>query len=273
MTYAEVVARLSLAGSTEPENEAFLLLSELFGADRSALLLFPEKEYSSDKLDRALTRRETGEPIQYIIGRVFFYGYEFSVSRDCLIPRSDTEILCDSVISLLPQNAHFLELCTGSGCIPISVLKERPDVTCESVELFDATLELARKNREINALSADRLTFRCADALELPVEKYVSSFDAIVSNPPYIRTDALKTLSREVLCEPNAALDGGADGMIFYNKFLKSYAPMLKKGGFFAFEIGYDQAGDIISLCKQLGYSCEIRKDYSGNDRVALIYP
>lgn len=273
MTCKELIIKLKESGSAEPETEVLLLLSHMFGASRADTLLYPGKDYDSQKLLPAIRRRASGEPIQYIIGSVSFCGCNIKVTPDCLIPRSETELLCEIVSELLPESAHFLELCTGSGCIPIAVLSGRDDVSCVAVELFEKTAELARYNRDANGIGAHRLDIICADALTLDTCTGTCRYDAIVSNPPYIRSEVIPTLSREVLCEPHAALDGGIDGMIFYNKFLSDYKVMLKPGGFFAFEIGFDQANDIKKLCEKFGYACEIKKDFSGLDRIAIIRP
>lgn len=270
MTYCEIVKALNCV-SDEPQSEAKLIINELFSAKYSDILLNPDTDFSSDALNDTLARRKNGEPLQYIIGKVCFYNAEIKVSPDCLIPRSDTELLCETVINLLPERAHFLELCTGSGCIPVAILKNRDDVTCESIELFEKTAALALENREHNNISSDRLNIRCADALTLCINDNIAVYDAIVSNPPYIPTSEIENLSKDVLCEPKAALDGGHNGMLFYNTFLKRYSTMLKKGGFFAFEIGFDQAKEITELSQSLGFDCEIIKDYSKNDRVAII--
>ena len=271
MTYSELVEEFSKISVSEPEHETLLLLEALFGITRADTILSPGRDYSSPSITGAIRRRALGEPIQYIIGRVFFYNCELKVSPACLIPRADTEILCEELINRLPANAHFLEFCTGSGCIPIAVLKERDDLTCESIELFESTVGIAIENRKLNNIAPDRLKISQGDALKFPVSKHIAEFDAIVSNPPYIKSDDVRTLAREVRHEPHAALDGGADGLLFYNKFLCSYAPMLKPNGFFAFEIGFDQAAQISDMCTKLGFACKIIKDYSGNDRVALI--
>jgi release factor glutamine methyltransferase len=273
MTYKVLASELEKLGVAEPDAEALLLLSHLFGASRADTLLYPEKEYDSPELMSAINRRGAGEPIQYIIGSVFFCDCQIKVTPDCLIPRSETELLCELVAEILPADAHVLELCTGSGCIPIAMLTMRKDISCKSVELFEKTVELARHNRDANGIATDRLDIICADALTLEADANACRYDAIVSNPPYIKSDVVPTLSREVLCEPHAALDGGDDGMIFYNKFLSDYAKMLKPGGFFAFEIGFDQGKDIKVLCDRLGYRCEIRQDLSGLDRIAIIHP
>ncbi len=271
MTYRELVKRLRDIKVSEPEAEAMLLISGLFGATRQDTLLLADKSYPDKDLEAALCRRALGEPIQYIIGSVCFYGCTLKVSCDCLIPRSDTEVLCEHLIKELRHGAHVLELCTGSGCIPVAILKNRSDITCDSIELIDKNVALAKQNRDANGISPERLNIICADALDIDVIKNAGRYDAIISNPPYIRTDVIGSLSREVRFEPRAALDGGEDGMLFYNKFLTSYAPLLRPGGFFAFEIGFDQAQSISDLCSAQGFDLRIIKDYSGNDRVAII--
>lgn len=271
MKYSELVNRLAAAGSDEPESEALILLSHFFDADRAGIVAFPERDYTSAELDPAIERRRMGEPIQYIIGKADFFGLEFKVTPDCLIPRLDTEILCDELIKRLPENAFFLEFCTGSGCIPISVIKNRPDVSCASVELFPETAAVARENRELNGVASDRLELIVGDALDFDVGKYSGRLDAIVSNPPYIPSTVVDTLSREVKREPRAALDGGDDGLVFYKKFIASYSDSLKPRGFFAFEIGFDQADAIRSLGLAAGLEVEVLRDFGGNDRVAIL--
>lgn len=273
MKIGELIERLRLIGSGEPQAEAYTLIDAIFGFSRADMLLDRAREYDNAPLLDAITRREHGEPLQYITGRAYFYNCIFKVTPDCLIPRADTEILCELIIKHLPRNAHFLELCSGSGCIPIAVLKERNDLTCESIELYPATVALADENRRLNDISSERLKFVVGDALSLDTYTRLGKYDAIVSNPPYIPSGDIATLSREVLNEPRAALDGGADGLVFYRHFLKHYADMLRHDGFFAFEIGYDQATAMHSLCDELSYSCRIGRDYGGNDRTAMIRP
>ncbi len=271
MKYTELVKGLATAGSDEPESEALILLSHFFDTDRACVMAFPERDYASAELEAAIERRRLGEPIQYIIGKADFFGLEFKVTPDCLIPRFDTEILCDELIKKLPDNAYFLEFCTGSGCIPISVLKNRPDVSCASVELFPKTAAVAIENREINGIDSDKLEIIVGDALDFDVGKYSGKLDAIVSNPPYIPSLVVDTLSREVKREPHAALDGGEDGLVFYKKFIASYSDALKPRGFFAFEIGFDQADAVRSLGLAAGLEVEIIRDFGGNNRVAIL--
>jgi release factor glutamine methyltransferase len=169
----------------------------------------------------------------------------------------------------LPVNARFADLCTGSGCIAVATLDLRPDTVADAYELYPKTLELAQKNAELNAV-ADRFTPILGDVLSedlLGDNKY----DAIISNPPYIRSDVIPTLEKEVLTEPRVALDGGDDGLIFYRSIVNNFGKNLSEDGFFLFEIGYDQADDLKKIADLSGYTCEIFKDLGGCDRAALL--
>lgn len=271
MKYTELVSKLADIGAAEPDAEAFLLISHFFGDNRATIMAFREREYDTNVLEAAIERRRGGEPVQYIIGKADFYGLEFKVTPDCLIPRFDTEILCEEVIKRLPDNARFLEFCTGSGCIPIAVIKNRTDTSCVTVELFPKTADIARENRELNQIPPEKLEIAVGDALNFDMSKFVGTYDAIVSNPPYIPSVVVDTLSREVKREPRAALDGGDDGLIFYEKFVSSYSDALKPSGFFAFEIGFDQADAIRALGDSYGFDVEIIRDFGGNNRVAIL--
>ena len=271
MKYDELVDMLGHAGSAEPESEAFILLSHYFKASKAEIVAFRERDYNTDTLNEAIKRRSFGEPIQYITGVADFFGLEFRVSPDCLIPRFDTEVLCEELIKRLPEGARFIEFCTGSGCIPIAVIKSRPDVSCETVELFPKTAAVAAENREHHCIPPDKLKITVGDALNFSVDGLEGAYDAIVSNPPYIPTRDVDTLSREVKREPRAALDGGEDGMIFYNKFVSDYACALNPDGFFAFEIGFDQAEAIRALGESEGFEVETIRDLGGRDRVAIL--
>ena len=271
MKYTELVSKLADIGAAEPEAEAFLLISHFFGDNRATIMAFREREYDTNVLEAAIERRRGGEPVQYIIGKTDFYGLEFKVTPDCLIPRFDTEILCEEITKRLPKNARFLEFCTGSGCIPIAVIKNRPDTSCVTVELFPKTADIARENRELNQIPPEKLEIAVGDALNFDMSKFVGTYDAIVSNPPYIPSAVVDTLSREVKREPRAALDGGDDGLVFYEKFVSSYSNALKPDGFFAFEIGFDQADAIRTLGDSYGFDVEIIRDFGGNDRVAIL--
>ena len=171
----------------------------------------------------------------------------------------------------LPIGAHFADLCTGSGCIAISTLAERLDTTAIALEKLPNTLALALRNAKRNAVDA-RFCGILADVLAPAPLLEGAPFDAILSNPPYIPPDDIDALSPEVHAEPFVALDGGKDGLLFYRAILKNYTPLLKKDGFFLFEIGFDQAASLTSLAKEHHFShIRVIRDFGGNDRVVYI--
>ncbi len=271
MNYNKLIEKLRSIGVQDPTSEAHILLEHLFGVNHSDILLSKNRDYDDALISCLLNARALGTPIQYLIGSVFFCDSQIKINKHCLIPRNDTEVLCEYLIHHSPENARMLELCTGTGCIPIAILSKRPDISATAVDIVPECTSLACENRALNNISPERLEISTADALGIDVMQHLNEFDVIVSNPPYIRSDVLPSLSKEVKCEPPIALDGGSDGLKFYRLFLNSYLPMLKTDGFFAFEIGYDQADAIKKLCQPLNLNVKIIKDYSGNDRVAII--
>ena len=220
-------------------------------------------------LDAAIARREAHEPLAYIVGSRGFWRDDFIVTKDTLIPRPETELLVETAVRMLPRGARFADLCTGTGCVGLSILRERPDLTVTLVDLFPATLDVARANAAALGL-APRVTFVQADVLD-PAQLTVAGapWDAVVSNPPYIPTRVIPTLSPEVLHEPSAALDGGDDGLTFYRAML-SGAEDISKGPIY-FEIGYDQGDALPAIAAAHGYSCEIIPDLAGLSRVAVV--
>lgn len=266
MTLNDITRALDGAGIEDAEHEAMLLSEAFSGKDREFLRFNKSADISSAELEKALARRLTREPLQHILGKWYFWREEYKVSRDCLIPRADSEHIVDYAIKNLPTGAHFLDLCTGSGCLAISTLASRPDTSAVAVDISDAALSLARDNAKHNGV-AERIEFIKANIItDEPFENI--KFDAIISNPPYIPTAVVDTLSPELFFEPRIALDGGDDGLVFYKKILTDYKKHLKDGGEFIFEIGYDQADALISLG---GEGTRIYKDFSGNDRMAVI--
>ncbi len=234
-----------------------------------ATLLF--EAFEGEALLRAVARRCERYPLQYILGKWEFYRQVYEVNEHTLIPRSDTEVLVEEAIKRLPNGARFLDLCTGSGCIAISTLAERRDTTATAVDLFTETLTVARRNAVRNGVDA-RITFLEADALKAPPATLTrGGFDAILANPPYIKQDVMRDLQREVLFEPAAALLGGIDGLDFYRAILKGWCALLRPCGFILFEIGYDQGEAIGALAAQNGFSCTVKCDFGGNDRVAIL--
>ena len=272
MTFNDIIIALERAGIDTPEHDARILLEHFCSVRRHELPFLRERDFESADLQAALEKRAARYPLQYIIGSWPFMTEEYKVNEHCLIPRQDTELLVETAIGMLPENARFADLCTGSGCVAISTLAARRDCRALALDIFPETLNLARENAEKNGVS-DRFAPVLADVLSEPNEeiKNHAPFDAVLSNPPYIQTEVVKTLSPEVKCEPQAALDGGADGLDFYRAILKFYTPLLTPNGFFAFEIGSDQGQDMKELAASNGFSCRILADLSGNDRVAVI--
>lgn len=274
MTYREICLALAEAGVESPEWDAQLLVEHFCKKDRLAILSLPDDELNSEALFHAVERRCQREPLQYIIGAWSFYRQEYEVSPACLIPRSDTEILVEEAIKRLPENAFFADLCTGSGCIAISTLAERGDTSALAVDLSVDALEIAERNAQRNGV-ASRFTAKQADVLRLS-EEWMANFPsphAIFSNPPYIRKSVLPTLSPEVGFEPQMALDGGEDGLIFYRALMEIAKKWLRADGFCLFEIGFDQGDALRAMALENGFSCEIRKDFGGCDRVAILTP
>ncbi|MBO5716013.1 MAG: peptide chain release factor N(5)-glutamine methyltransferase [Clostridia bacterium] len=270
MKYNELLNRLYVISGEESEYEARVLIENFTKFSYSYVLSNRNVELSSSELLLALEKREARIPLQYIVGKWDFYRQTYIVNENCLIPRSDTEILVEKAVELLPENAHFLDLCTGSGCIAVSTLAERGDTSAIMVDKFKETLEIAKENAILNKVE-NRACPMLFDVLTQENMLDDMTFDAILSNPPYIRPEVIETLSEEVKKEPYAALYGGEDGLIFYNKIVSSYSKFLKKDGFFLFEIGYDQADDLIRIAHENGFNCLIFKDYGNNDRVAYL--
>ena len=266
MKLSEAIALLSGAGIENPRGEARILFREIGKVKDSELYGF-DPSSDSPELMRAIERRTKREPLQYIIGKCDFYNECYEVTPDCLIPRQDTEILVDYAVKNLPDGAHFLDLCTGSGCIAISTLKNTKNTHAIAVDLSDGALAVAKRNAESLCVS-DRIEFIGTDVLKSKIDVDVY---AILSNPPYVTESAYASLEPEIYHEPREAFVGGADGLIFYRRITELYKDSILNGGFIAFEIGYDQADALLNIAKENLLSCEIIKDYSGNDRVAVL--
>ena len=270
MTYRQIVERLTAAGVDTPEWDAALLIEHFCAVDRTSASLDPDRDDPCPDLEKAVRARADRFPLQYLLGEWQFFRQTYKVTPDCLIPRADTEILAERAIRVLPRNAFFADLCTGSGCIAVSTLCERPDTSAIAVDLSREALAVAAENAERNGVDG-RLELCCADLLS-PETKWMTSRprpSAILSNPPYIRSAAIGTLSPEVGHEPRMALDGGSDGLAFYRALLRIAHEWLAPNGVCLFEIGYDQADDLRRLAALNGFSCAILRDYGGNDRVA----
>lgn len=264
MTYRELVHRLADAGIPTPEVDARMLLCHFFDISAATLHAFPEREYDCDALTAALKRRESREPLQYILGEAYFFDECYTVGPDCLIPRADTELLVEEACARLPRGARFADFCTGSGCIALSVLLHREDTSAVAVDISDAALAVAKENAARFSLN-DRVDFCKADLLSdapLPFD----TPDYILSNPPYIESAVIPTLAPEIAFEPASALDGGEDGLLFYRTLLTRFSPKL-----FLFEIGYDQGGAVAALGEAAGYQATVKQDAGGCDRLLIL--
>ena len=272
MTYRQLCAQFEEANIENAEWDALCIMEHFCAVPPSLLRAAPNKDYDSEALRDAVRRRLSHEPLQYILGEWEFYRQRYEVSPDCLIPRSDTEILVENAIRILPIGARFADLCTGSGCIAISTLAERPDTTAVALEKFPNTLAIAQKNATKNGVAA-RFCGILADVFSPSAAILENApFDAILSNPPYIPTKDIDELTPEVHAEPFVALDGGEDGLVFYRAILQNYAHLLKKDGFFLFEIGFDQADALVTLGKEHNFAhIRVIRDFGGNDRVVYI--
>lgn len=239
-----------------------------------SMIPFLGREISDEACARAealVQRRNTREPLEYILGKAWFFGLCFDVTEDCLIPQADTEIVCEKLIARLKNGARFADICTGSGCIALAALSNTKNTAAVGYDISDAALSVARQNAEKLGLQ-DRFSAKRADVFSPDFLDGEGPFDLMVSNPPYIETAVIETLSPEVRREPHIALDGGRDGLDFYRRLLSVCPAHIKKGGALLFEIGYDQKEALEALCKAHGFPCEFYRDFGGNDRVCAVY-
>lgn len=208
-------------------------------------------------------KRALGYPLQYILGEWEFYGLPFKVKEGVLIPRPDTEILVEQLLSLAKEGQRVLDLCTGSGCIAITAAKY--GLKTIAVELSKEAFEVAKENAALNGVELTLINDNV-----FGFEKRVGLCDFIVSNPPYLTKAEMNSLQKEVTFEPAMALDGGEDGLMFYKYIEEKYYPVLKKGGYLLFEIGYEQANALKEMLKNRYTDIKVVKDYGGNDRVVI---
>lgn len=270
MNYRSIVKLLNQNNRPSASSDAAELISHFLGKPPEWCLANRDQNLPPS-IDKAVNELASGTPLQYITGRAWFMGDKYFVNPDVLIPQPDTECLAEAALARLNAGMRVLDLCTGSGCVIISLLK-RVTASGTGIELSAPALAVARRNAEIHKIGS-RLSLTQADALDSPlVERLVSEADIIVSNPPYINTDIIDTLPPEVRAEPRLALDGGADGMRFYKRFILDYTKLMKRDAIMLLEIGYDQAERVDALCGSADVGCEFIKDYSGIQRVAVIH-
>ena len=273
--YLTGVKKLEEAGIGEASLDARLLLEYVCDTDRNTLLVHPDMEVSDEKekcYANYINKRAERVPLQHITGNQCFMGVDFYVNQDVLIPRQDTENLVEEVMPHVHDGMSILDVCTGSGCILISLLQYSNDCKGVGIDLSSNALAVAKKNAE-NILSEKNL---CVDFYQGDLFEALSEcedkFDIIVSNPPYIPTAVIEELEPEVkLHDPMMALDGKEDGLFFYRKIVAGAGKYLTRGGKLFFEIGYDQGEAVSNLLKDAGYTdIEIKQDYAGLDRVVF---
>lgn len=277
MTYRECYEQgcrtLQAAGIEEATLDARLLLEAVCGTDRNDLLVHGEQPVmpqAEEKYRHWIRQRAEHIPLQQLTGEQDFMGLTFSVNEHVLIPRQDTEILVEEVLKELHDRMRILDMCTGSGCILLSLLHYSNDCEGLGVDLSAEALEVAGQNvlKVLTPEKAEHAHFLQSDLFE----KVEGKFEIIVSNPPYIASAEVEKLMPEVRDhEPRMALDGTEDGLHFYRRIIKEAGKHLVNSGMLFFEIGYDQGQAVSELMRAGGYrEVQVVQDYAGLDRVVL---
>ncbi|MBB5265669.1 release factor glutamine methyltransferase [Catenibacillus scindens] len=269
---------LESVGIVEAANDAWLLMAWVFNISRLDYLLDPETPADPDLAARyreCIKLRGENIPLQHITGEQNFMGFSFKVNRDVLIPRQDTEVLVETVLDHIPRDGSVLDMCTGSGCILLSIAAMASCDCCDGADLSERALAVAGENEVrlrkmgnigISGTKSPKIRWIHSDLFENVRGRY----DVIVSNPPYIPSGQIFKLMAEVRChEPLMALDGSRDGLEFYRKITVKAPEYLKPGGMLFFEIGWDQADAVSKLLELAGFDqIHVKKDLAGLDRV-----
>lgn len=271
--YTNLKSMLRLMNIEEYSFEAKLIFEKAFESELPRILMNRDSAVPENILkdiqDMAEKRRN-GLPVQYIVGEWEFYGYPFKVGKGVLIPRQDTETLVDYVLEICRRNniksPKIIDLCSGTGCIAITLKKEIPDSEVYALELSENALEYLEYNKKLN--NADIKIIK-ADVLEDNSRKNLPVFDIIVSNPPYLTKQDMQKLQKEVQAEPESALYAGEDGLYFYKKITPLWKKSLKKGGIIVYEIGINQHDSVSDILKSDNFEkVEFIKDTAGIIRV-----
>ena len=261
-------AQLENAAAADAAFDARCLLEWCAGLDRTHLIL-AYGEIADDALcsryRQAVLRRASGVPLQYILGSWDFFGRLFRVREGVLIPRPETEFLVEKAVRLLPENAVVYDVCSGTGCIGVSIALERPDVKVFLFEKYDVPFSVLQEN--IHMYHAQNVTPVLCDMLN-GVPQGIPKPDGIVSNPPYVCAAEMAYLQPEVQREPREALDGGADGLLFYRALRDLWFPRLSENGFLSMECGESQPQTVAGWFP----SAEIEPDYTGTERFVTAY-
>ncbi len=264
LTYGKQI--LAEAGIVEAALDAWYLLEYVCKIDKAHYYLHYEDEMEEEQLqtyEMMVKKRAERIPLQYITGTQEFMGLEFKVNPHVLIPRQDTEILVETTLGVLHPGMRVLDLCTGSGCIIISLMHFAKELTGVGSDISKQALLTARENAKANQVNVDWVR---SDLFA----NIAGTYDVIVSNPPYIPTGVIETLMPEVRdFEPVEALDGQEDGLFFYDRIIKESGEFLNAGGYLLFEIGHDQGEAVSAMMKQAGFEkIRVIRDLSGLNRV-----
>ena len=270
MTYKQAEQKgeqmLQSAGIADAKIDAWLLLEMVAKIDRSFYFMHLNDEVEPEVLteyERVVEKRAEHVPLQYITGEQEFMGMTFKVNSNVLIPRQDTETLVEEALKVIGPQMDVLDLCTGSGCILLSILKNAPTVRGTGSDVSKQALLVAKENAKLHNLEAEWVRSNLFDNVS-------GQFDVIVSNPPYIAQAELLTLMPEVgQFEPVQALDGGVDGLDFYRRIVEKAPQYLKENGYLFFEIGWDQGEQVRKLMQDADFAeVAVIRDLAGNDRV-----
>lgn len=272
MTYREAVDSgskiLQEAGIEDARLDAWLLLEMACKVDRNFYYLHADEDVTEEQqaeYESVLKKRTERIPLQYITGEQEFMGLKFKVNSSVLIPRQDTETLVEEALKVIEPGMEVLDLCTGSGCIIISLLKNVLDVKGVASDISKQALNVAKDNAKQNEVLVDFVRSNLFEHIQ-------GTFDVIVSNPPYIKTEEITALMPEVRdFEPKEALDGREDGLFFYRNLIRDGKTFLKEEGWLLVEIGYDQGEEVSKLMKDAGYKkIKVVKDLALQDRVVI---
>jgi release factor glutamine methyltransferase len=273
----EAAQALRQAGVPEANREAGSLLQHIIDRDRTFIITHAEESITpaeQESFRTSVARRAEGEPLQYITGYQGFFGLDFEVTKDVLIPRPETELLVEMGLPLIATDVGAPYICdvgTGSGCIAVALLHERQRATAVAIDLSVEAIQVARRNAVRHSVAA-RTSFLVADCLSA-LDPGKPIFDLMVSNPPYVAASALESLQREVRDhEPRLALTPGVDGLKIIRRLLLDSVPFVKPGGHLLMEIGFDQGEPVERLIDRASWKfLEIRKDLQGIPRILAL--
>ena len=259
--------KLDAAGISDASVDIWLLLEHFADIDKGDYFANQNMELNpvvAKEIEEAVEKRINHIPLQHIVGETEFMGLTFKVNDKVLVPRFDTEILVDEVVMYVGNEFYkILDMCTGSGCIAITVSDMCDNAKVVAADISKDALDVAKENNEINSTDVEFVESDLFENVE-------GLFDVIVSNPPYIKTEEIENLMDEVkLHDPRLALDAGEDGLEFYRRIIKDSKDYLKQDGMIFFEIGFDQAEDVSKLLDENGFKdIVVKKDLAMNDRV-----